>query len=203
MPKRPAPACTIFLRQASAGEYLLDLPESAAQFDENDLDIGQNWQDNGYVKSKFLAEQQVRQAVQNGLDARIYRVGRLVVRQRRCVPEKSGAKRIFRLLQSIAVLGAMPDCLASVPVDLTPVDVCAREIVALREGGGRVWHLLGAFIRWSLRLGRSARSLPLCRRKHFPGYWQRGWKPTAGGSFRACGFVEPRLRGSRDPHSGQ
>ena len=50
-----------------SGEYLLDLPESAAQFDENDLDIGQNWQDNGYVKSKFLAEQQVRQAVQLSL----------------------------------------------------------------------------------------------------------------------------------------
>ena len=43
----------------------------------------------------------------------------------------------IRISLLVAVLGAMPDCLASVPVDLTPVDVCARELVALREGGGR------------------------------------------------------------------
>ena len=158
-----------------SGEYLLDLPESAAQFDENDLDIGQNWQDNGYVKSKFLAEQQVRQAVQNGLDARIYRVGRLVGRASDGVFQKNPEQNaFFRLLQSIAVLGAMPDCLASVPVDLTPVDVCAREIVALREGGGRVWHLLGRLYPLESAARAVCPQLAVVPEKAFPGILAKG-----------------------------
>ena len=158
-----------------SGEYLLDLPESAAQFDEDDLDIGQNWQDNGYVKSKFLAEQQVRQAVQNGLDARIYRVGRLVGRASDGVFQKNPEQNaFFRLLQSIAVLGAMPDCLASVPVDLTPVDVCAREIVALREGGGRVWHLLGRLYPLESAARAVCPQLAVVPEKAFPGILAKG-----------------------------
>lgn len=158
-----------------SGEYLLDLPESAAQFDEDDLDIGQNWQDNGYVKSKFLAEQQVRQAVQNGLDARIYRVGRLVGRASDGVFQKNPEQNaFFRLLQSIAVLGAMPDCLASAPVDLTPVDVCAREIVALREGGGRVWHLLGRLYPLESAAWAVCPQLAVVPEKAFPGILAKG-----------------------------
>ena len=127
-----------------SGEYLPDLPESAVQFDEDDLDIGQNWQDNVYVKSKFLAEQQIQQAVRSGLDARVYRVGRLVGRASDGMFQKNPEKNaFFLLLQSVAALGALPVSMAAAPVDLTPVDVCAGEIVALRDSGGTVWHLLG------------------------------------------------------------
>ncbi|MDD3193003.1 MAG: amino acid adenylation domain-containing protein [Oscillospiraceae bacterium] len=127
-----------------SGEYLPALPASTAQFGEEDLDIGQNWRDNQYIKSKFLAEQEVSRSVLEGLDARVYRVGRLVGRAADGVFQKNPEQNaFFLLLRGAAALGALPESLAKAPVDLTPVDVCAREIVALRQGAGRVWHLLG------------------------------------------------------------
>lgn len=39
-----------------AGEFLKKAPELSAVFSERDLDMGQNWEENPYVRSKILAE---------------------------------------------------------------------------------------------------------------------------------------------------
>lgn len=169
-----------------SGEYLPDLPESAVQFDEDDLDIGQNWQDNVYVKSKFLAEQQIQQAVRSGLDARVYRVGRLVGRASDGMFQKNPEKNaFFLLLQSVAALGALPVSMAAAPVDLTPVDVCAGEIVALRDSGGTVWHLLGR----TYPLEEAARAicphLTVVPDEAFPGILAKGLKEKGPAALSA------------------
>ncbi|PEF61862.1 amino acid adenylation domain-containing protein [Bacillus cereus] len=57
-----------------SGHYTND---EIATFTENDSYIKQNYADNVYVKSKFLAEQEIFKAVSKGTDANIYRVGNL------------------------------------------------------------------------------------------------------------------------------
>lgn len=126
-----------------AGEFLTAQPERKATFSEADRDIGQNWQDNVYVKGKFLGEAQVFKAMEEGLEARIFRVGRLVGRQSDGVFQKAPEKNSFyAFIQGARHLDALPEDLADFPVELTAVDLCAAAIVALLEGQGRVYHLL-------------------------------------------------------------
>lgn len=126
-----------------AGEFLVAQPERKATFSEADRDIGQNWQDNVYVKGKFLGEAQVFKAMEEGLEARIFRVGRLVGRQSDGVFQKAPEKNSFyAFIQGARHLDALPEDLADFPVELTAVDLCAAAIVALLEGQGRVYHLL-------------------------------------------------------------
>jgi amino acid adenylation domain-containing protein/thioester reductase-like protein len=125
-----------------AGERLTASPNQPAQFTEDDFDIGQNWKANAYVESKFLAEAEIYQAMQHGLNARVYRLGRLVGRasdgvfQKR--PETNAA---YLLLRAIYVLGALPQTLLETPVDLTPVDWCADAVTALHNCTQTANHL--------------------------------------------------------------
>jgi surfactin family lipopeptide synthetase A len=116
-----------------------------AVFSEDDFDIGQNWQENIYVESKFLAEASVLSAVRRGLPARIYRLGRLVGRASDGVFQRNPETNAFYLLmRGIYVLGAVPASLATVPVEMTPIDFCAEAVVALRNSPATVYHPVNA-----------------------------------------------------------
>ena len=111
-------------------------------FTEDDFDIGQNWQDNLYVRSKFLAEEAVFEAIRSGLTARVFRLGRLVGRSQDGIFQKNAATNAFYLtMRSIHALGAIPESMARVPMELTPIDWCAQAAVALRNSEGTVYHL--------------------------------------------------------------
>ncbi len=152
-----------------AGEFLRDAPQSKAVFTEEDRDIGQNWQDNIYVKGKFLGEAQVFQAMDRGLDARIFRVGRLVGRQSDGVFQKSPERNsFFAFLQGARHLDVLPADLADFPVELTAVDLCAAAIVTLLEGRGRVYHALNPLAPTFQELMTAVKGpLPLADRDHF------------------------------------
>ena len=125
-----------------SGEYLVNAPDRCAVFSEDDFDIGQNWQENIYVKGKFLAEQKVRKEIEAGLDAKIFRVGRLVGRSTDGVFQKNPETNAFyRLLQGLLKLDAIPASVMNEPVELTAVDLCAKGVVALRNGVRTVYHL--------------------------------------------------------------
>ena len=125
-----------------SGEYLVNAPDRCAVFSEDDFDIGQNWQENIYVKGKFLAEQKVRKGIEAGLDAKIFRVGRLVGRSTDGVFQKNPETNAFyRLLQGLLKLDAIPASVMNEPVELTAVDLCAKGVVALRNGVRTVYHL--------------------------------------------------------------
>lgn len=124
-----------------SGDRLVGRSERAV-FTETDFDIGQNWQENLYVRSKFLAEAAVLDAVKEGLTARIFRLGRLVGRMSDGVFQKNAETNAFYLtLRGIHALGAIPASMAHIPMDLTPVDWCARAAVALRGAPMTVYHL--------------------------------------------------------------
>ena len=126
-----------------AGDRLVDRDE-AAVFTERDFDIGQNWRRNLYVRSKFLAEDAVFEAVRSGLTARVFRLGRLVGRAQDGTFQKNPGSNAFWLtLRGIHAMGAIPASMAAAPMELTPIDWCAQAAVALRHAPQTVFHLQG------------------------------------------------------------
>ena len=118
---------------------------SLVKFSETDYDIGQDWESNIYVRSKFLAEGHVRQAAEAGLHVKIFRLGRLVGRMRDGVFQKNPQNNAFYLLMhGFSEIGVLPESVADVPVDLMPIDLCAREVLALTKGPDPVYHILSS-----------------------------------------------------------
>ncbi|MEA4853040.1 MAG: amino acid adenylation domain-containing protein [Christensenella sp.] len=138
-----AGARLLYVSTLSVGaEYLEADPQRKVIFTEKDFDIGQNWKDNVYVKTKFLAERAVREAMAQGLHAKIFRVGRLVGRQSDGVfQQKPEANAFYGIIRGLCGIGIVPEEYAAMPVDLTPVDLCARAILLLAEAEGNVFHV--------------------------------------------------------------
>lgn len=127
-----------------SGEYLTQLPSIKTEFSEQDFFMGQNWQENTYVKSKMLAEAQVYSAMQErGLAAKVYRLGRLVGRASDGVFQRNASQNLTVLfLQAAEALGALPAQLAGLTVDLTPVDWAAQAVAALCGAGQTAFHIM-------------------------------------------------------------
>ena len=124
-----------------SGDHLVGR-EDRAVFTEEEFDLGQNWRENLYVRSKFLAEDAVYQGIRQGLTARVFRLGRLVGRAVDGLFQKNPQTNAFWLTaRGVHALGAIPQSLAALPMDLTPVDWCARAAVALRESPLTAYHL--------------------------------------------------------------
>ena len=125
-----------------SGEQLKD-GSASKDFTEEDYDIGQIWENNIYVKSKFLAEGLVLQAAEEGLDVKIMRLGRLVGRACDGKFQRNPKNNAFYLLmKGFCQIGAVPKMAAGVKIDLMPVDVCAKEVLTLTESDGRIYHIM-------------------------------------------------------------
>ena len=112
-------------------------------FTEDDYDIGQVWDDNIYVKSKFLAEGLVLDAMKNDLRAKIFRLGRLVGRASDGKFQINPETNAFYLtLKGLIQMGALPETEASTPIEVTPVDVSAREVLLLKNSDRKVFHIM-------------------------------------------------------------
>ena len=125
------------------GEYLKKDSSAEAIFTEDDFDIGQNWDDNIYVKSKYLAEERVFDAEKEGLRVKIFRLGRLVGRMTDGKYQVNHKGNTFYLLMNgLLQLKAVPAEVATLPIDLTPVDLCAKEIITLKNSEDTVHHII-------------------------------------------------------------
>ncbi len=125
-----------------SGEHLKDGNGETA-FTEKDYEIGQDWEKNIYVKSKFLAEGLVLQAVKEGLNGKIFRLGRLVGRASDGVFQRNPETNVFYLLmKAFCQLGAVPESAAHEAVDLMPIDVCVEEVLNLTESNGLIYHIM-------------------------------------------------------------
>ena len=125
-----------------SGEYLVGKPHQRVQFSETCRDVGQNWQENVYVKTKFLAENLVFEAMEAGLDAKIYRVGRLVGRSTDGMFQPNpNSNTFYDVITALRLLEKIPSSLAQFEIEMTAVDDCARAIVALLDSERRVYHI--------------------------------------------------------------
>ncbi len=114
----------------------------SATFTESDLDIGQDVRQSPYLESKFLAEQEIRQACQRGLQPRILRIGRLCGRHRDGQFQLNASSNAFwRLCQGILEVGAVSETMLDIPLEVTAVDECARAALAVLNTDLTTAHL--------------------------------------------------------------
>ena len=115
-------------------ETVVETPENINDkivFSERDLYIKQKL-NNVYTITKFEAERIVLEAILDGLNAQIVRIGNITNRYsdgkfQRNVEENAFAKR----LQSFINIGAFPDYSFKHEIELTPVDLCANAIIKI------------------------------------------------------------------------
>lgn len=115
-----------------------------AVFNEEILDIGQRYTDNVYIHSKYRAEEEVLLARQKGLKANIYRIGNLTWRTSDGMFQRNAADNGFlHRLRAILKLGVYHENMDKYPMDLTPVDECARAYVLLALSGvtNHIFHM--------------------------------------------------------------
>ena len=101
-------------------------------YDEDKFYIGQNYADNIYVKTKFLAEEEIFKALNKGLLANIYRIGNLTNRFSDYKFQFNSYENGFiNKLKSIKHIRLLPESLKDYQLELTPVDLCSEAIVKL------------------------------------------------------------------------
>ena len=116
-----------------AGLSVDGVPAPDVKLTEQDLNIGQHINENKYVYSKYKAEELVLDAIaQQGLNAKIMRVGNLSARQ------KDGEFQInfqtnnfLALLRAYVVIGMVPYEALSNVYEFSPIDEVARAVMLL------------------------------------------------------------------------
>lgn len=114
-----------------AGETISGSQTDGKVLHENELFFGQLIE-NDYIRSKFLAERAVLEAITRGLDAKIMRVGNLMARH------IDGEFQInfhtngfMRQLRGYKVLGAFPMSMMNVSVEFSEIGMTAEAILRL------------------------------------------------------------------------
>lgn len=113
------------------------------KFDENILNIKQDYKQNIYVHTKYLAEKEVLKAKKDGLLTNIYRVGSLTWDKNgnfQVNEEENGLyNRLLGLIKSKKYCIDEKDTL----IDLTPIDECCKAFVNLMQMdyANNIYHL--------------------------------------------------------------
>ncbi len=113
-------------------------------FTEEDLFVGQNIFENVYLVTKLEAEKLVLQEASNGMDVNIYRMGNITGRYSDGVCQKNIFMNSFcRRLNSMILIEAISKRMASVEIEMSPVDICGKSIVDIIKKGqiNCIYHL--------------------------------------------------------------
>lgn len=119
--------------------------KEAVNFDETNFYIGQNLK-NAYVHSKFEAERIVLDAISNGLEACILRMGNLTSRFSEGKFQQNHFENAFvNRIKSFLQIGYMPDYMLDLYAEFTPIDFCGDAIIKIASHFNKnytVFHLL-------------------------------------------------------------
>ncbi|MBE6560133.1 MAG: amino acid adenylation domain-containing protein [Ruminococcaceae bacterium] len=140
---READAAFYHMSTCSVSGDVMKDGSRGVRFTEEDLDIGQIWERNVYVRTKFQAEQLVTAAMEQGLRARIFRLGRLVGRMSDGKFQINPEENAFWLfMRGMMQLGQIPLSAAEISLDLMPVDLAVQQVMTLRHAPGPVFHIM-------------------------------------------------------------
>lgn len=117
---------------------------SLAIFDETVLNIGQHYEDNVYIHSKYCAEREVLSARKSGLKANIYRIGNLTWRTSDGLFQSNALDNGFlHRVRAMIKLGLYHENMDKYPMDFTAVDECAKAYVSLafKDNINEIYHL--------------------------------------------------------------
>lgn len=123
----------------------VDSKNTVTEFDEHCLYIGQHYEDNIYIKTKFEAECNVWEAMKNGLDACVYRLGNITARYSDGKFQENDNQNAFlNRIVAFTKLGKIPESFANLSIDLSPVDICSKIIINIlgyKCSYGKVFHI--------------------------------------------------------------
>ena len=133
------------------------------EFSEQSLYIGQPL-DNVYARSKFEAEKAVLDAMADGLQANIMRMGNLTSRSADGVFQKNYESNAFlKRLRSVMDIGSVPDYLMDLNLEFTPIDEAAAAVMTIVrhfDVKKNVFHIrnpkhifIAQFVDWCRELG--------------------------------------------------
>ena len=139
---------SIYLNHISTTSVSASIPDSEKPvvFDEHCLYVGQNYSDNIYIKTKFEAEYNIWETLQNSnLKASVYRLGNISARYSDGKFQENDDKNAFlnRVL-TVAKLDKIAKSFSNLKIDLSPVDYCAKIIVrlcVLSSSYSKVFHI--------------------------------------------------------------
>lgn len=128
-----------------SGNYLVNHQKNYNTFDENDFYIGQKYDENVYIGTKFEAEKLIYEKVPEGLNACILRVGNLTSSfSNGCFQQNFGDNAFYNILMMILKYHIIPNTMVNEFLEFTPVDLCAKAINKLIfnvESSRYVFHL--------------------------------------------------------------
>ena len=115
-----------------SGNYLVNHQINYNDFDENSFFIGQQYNENVYIQTKFEAEKLIYEKILNGLSASILRVGNLTSRYKDGTFQKNfEANAFYNILMMILKYHILPNTMINEFLEFTPVDYCAKAIFQL------------------------------------------------------------------------
>lgn len=128
----------------ATGSYMEQTFEDEVIFRENNFFINQSL-NNVYVRSKFEAEKLILEAINDGVNAYILRIGNLMARFsdgkfQKNVQENAYVNRLLTFMK----IKIVPDYLLNGYAEFTPVDSCAQSILKIMEypsNKNRIFHL--------------------------------------------------------------
>lgn len=114
-------------------------------FDENTLYIKQTFNNNPYLVSKFNGEKHILESIRdNGLHAKIFRLGNIMPRKSDGVFQKNYNQNIFiTAMKTIMNLNVICEEFLDIKVEFSPVDECAISIMNLiNDNTSVIYHIL-------------------------------------------------------------
>ncbi len=123
-----------------AGSY----SKGKTSFSEKDLYIGQNVDENVYIKTKFEAEQLLAHYIEDGFCATIFRLGNITWRSNDGVFQVNESENLFfTLIDFMIQTKKLPTSLKNFVFNISPVNECANLMIRiLLEGNDiNVYHI--------------------------------------------------------------
>ena len=115
-----------------SGNYLVNKEKGFTNFSEDDFFIGQHYNDNIYIQTKFEAEKLLYEKTKNGLNASIIRVGNLTGRFSDGHFQKNISENAFyNILRIILKYRMLPNTMLSQFLEFTPIDLCSNAIYTI------------------------------------------------------------------------
>lgn len=116
-----------------AGDRINGVPSEEHRLDEQHFYFGQDVE-NQYVHSKFMAERLTLEAIAEGMDAKIMRVGNLAARETDGEFQINFTTNGFAgRLRAYCIIGAFPYSAMNTMVEMAPIDSTAEAILKLAE----------------------------------------------------------------------
>ncbi len=119
------------------------LDTNKIDFTEQDLFVGQSIK-GIYTSTKYRAEVLILEAISDGLDAQILRIGNITNRYSDGIFQKNIENNAFaNRIKSFIDVGAFPKYALEHEIELTPVDLCAKSIIRILEYSSKcnMFHL--------------------------------------------------------------